>query len=554
MKTTIGLDFGTNSVRALVVDTADGRELGSAVYEYEHGDMGVVIDAKDPNLARQHPADYLTGIERTILDALAEAGPGVADSVVGIGVDTTGSTPIPVDAKGEALALQPEFADNPNAMAWLWKDHTSTREALEITEAAAARHPEYLAKCGGTYSSEWYWAKLLKCARTDAKVFQAAASWVELADWVPAVLTGTTALAQVKRCICAAGHKAMFNPAWGGYPAESFLSVFDDGVLTLARKTLPDIAYNVSQAVGALTADWAARLGLPAGIPVAAGAFDCHLGAIGSGIRPGTMVKVIGTSTCDLAVLPMGGDFQDIPGVCGVVPESVLPGNYGVEAGQSAVGDIFNWYVHKLQPGAGMDHAALNRAAENLRPGESGLLALDWHNGNRTVLVDQELTGLVLGLTLHSSPGELFRAWVESTAFGARMIRDRMTEYGVPVDRVIACGGISLKSPMLMQIYADVLNCPMLVSGSEQTCALGSAMAGAVVAGVYPDFDRAAEAMTNLHEVRYDPIPENVKIYERLFGLYKRLHDLFGTREYAENQYEVMKALIELRNQERGRA
>lgn len=546
---TIGLDFGTNSVRALVVDTADGRELGTAVFNYTHGDMGVVVDPSDPNLARQHPADYILGVKQTVAEALRRAGDGVAERVVGIGVDTTGSTPIPVDAAGEALALQSDFVGNPNAMAWLWKDHTSTREAAEITEAAKAARPEYLAKCGGVYSSEWFWAKLLKCARVDPAVFGAAASWVELADWVPAVLTGTTSPDQLKRGVCAAGHKAMFNPAWGGYPDADFLARFDEGALVKVRESLPAEALNVSQSVGSLTESWAERLGLPAGIPVAAGAFDAHLGAVGSGIRPGVMVKVIGTSTCDLAVLPMDRDLADIPGVCGVVPESVLPGAYGIEAGQSAVGDIFNWYVHKLQPGGGLDHEALNRAAENLKPGESGLLSMDWHNGNRTVLVDQRLTGMLMGLTLHSSPGEIFRALVEGTAFGARVIRDRMVEHGVAIDRVVCCGGISLKSPMLMQIYADVFNCPMQVSASEQTCALGSAMAAAVAAGIHETFDAAAEAMTGVRERQYTPVPENVAVYERLFGLYRRLHDLFGTREYSENAFDVMKELITLREE-----
>jgi L-ribulokinase len=548
----IGLDLGTNSVRAIVVDTADGRTLGSAVFNYPNGDMGVIIDPKDPHVARQHPADYLDGIKHTITEALKQAGDSVAENVVGIGVDTTGSTPIPVDADGVALALKDEYADNPNAMAWLWKDHTAYREAMEITEAAQAAHPEYLAKCGGTYSSEWFWAKLLKCARTDASVFEAAESWVELADWIPAVLTGTTALDQVKRCICAAGHKAMFNPAWGGYPAEDFIASFEGGILSRIRKTLPDTALNISEPVGMLTSAWAGKLGLKAGIPVAAGAFDCHLGAVGSGIKPGTMVKVIGTSTCDLAVLPMDHDLADIPGVCGVVPESVLPGNFGIEAGQSAVGDIFNWYVHKMKPGGGLDHVALDKVAAKLKPGECGLLALDWNNGNRTVLVDQQLTGMVMGLTLHTSPGEIFRALVEATAFGARMIRDRMVEYGVEIDRVINCGGISIKSPFLMQIYADVFNCPMQVSASEQTCALGSAMAGAVVAGVFPDFGKAADAMTGIHERQYLPISGNVKVYERLFRLYKRLHDLFGTKEYSDNQFDVMKELIAIREEQRG--
>ncbi len=547
----IGLDFGTNSVRAVVVSTADGTIRGTHTFDYPHGDMGVVIDPTDPNVARQHPADYLAGIEETVTRSLAMAGEGVAARVVGIGVDSTGSTPIPVDNQGEALALKDRFRDNPNAMAWLWKDHTAYREAAEITDAAKKMHPEYLAKCGGTYSSEWYWAKLLKCARTDSDVFSSAASWVELADWVPAILTGTTGLDQIKRCICAAGHKAMFNPGWGGYPAADFLASFDDGVLSPVRQILPDTSVNVSEAVGSLTPEWADRLALPAGIPVAAGAFDCHLGAVGSGIKPGTMVKVIGTSTCDMAVLPMNHDLADIPGVCGVVPESILPGNYGVEAGQSAVGDIFNWYVHKLQPGCGLKHKELDEAAAKLNPGQSGLLALDWNNGNRTILIDQQLTGMVMGLTLHSSPSEIFRALVEATAFGARVIRDRMVEYGVEISRVINCGGISIKSPFLMQIYADVFNCPMQISAGEQTCALGAAMAGAVVAGVFPDFGTAADAMTGVREKQYIPIPENVAIYERLFALYKRLHDIFGTEGYAENQFDVMKELIAIREEQR---
>lgn len=551
MQTTIGLDFGTNSVRALLVNCADGRELATSVFNYTHGDMGVIIDPADPNLARQHPGDYIKGIVHTVKKVLAEAGDGVAETVVGIGVDSTGSTPIPVDAQGEALALQAAFVENPNAMAWLWKDHTATKEAAEITAAAAGSHPEYLAKCGGIYSSEWYWAKLLKCARTDPEVFTAAASWVELADWVPAVLTDTTALDKLSRGICAAGHKCFYSADWGGFPDADFIASFDDGILRHARASMTQPVINVSQSVGGLSKKWADCLGLPEGIPVAAGAFDCHLGAIGCGIKPGTMVKVIGTSTCDLAVSPLADGLADIPGVCGVVPESVLPGQFGIEAGQSAVGDIFNWFVHKVQPGGGMDHAELNVSGGTLKPGESGLLALDWMNGNRTVLVDQELTGLILGLTLHSSPGEIFRALIEGTAFGARMIRDRMAAYGVKVDEVICCGGISLKSPLLMQIYADVFNCPMKVSSSEQTCALGSAMAAAVVGGAQPDFDSAVASMTRIREEVYEPIPENVTVYEELFGIYKTLHDGFGLKEGNTNYFEVMKDLIRIRKNQR---
>ncbi|MFA7171970.1 MAG: ribulokinase [Kiritimatiellia bacterium] len=545
-----GLDFGTNSVRAVIVRTDNGAEIGAAVFNYPTGEMGVVIDPKDPHVARQHPADYLAGIEATLTQALAQAlqsDPECAHKIVGIGVDTTGSTPIPVDAAGEALALQAAFQDNPNAMAWLWKDHTAYKEAAEITAAAKATHPEYLAKCGGVYSSAWYWSKLLKCARSDATVFAAAASWVELVDWVPAVLTNTTALDQIKRCICAAGHKAMFNQAWGGYPTKEFLASFDNGVLSRVRDTLPTTTVNISDTVGTLTPEWASKLGFPVGIPVAGGGFDAHLGGVGCGIRPGTMVKVLGTSGCDLAVAPLATDLEDIPGVCGVVPDSILPGSYGIEAGQYAVGDIFNWYVHKLQPGGGLDHVELSREAAQLKPGISGLLALDWHNGNCTVLVDQQLTGVVLGLTLHSSPAEIFRTLIEATAFGACVIRDHIKEYGVPIESVITCGGIAKKSPLLMQIYADVLNCPMLVSSSDQACALGSAMAGAVVGGAHPDFEAAAAAMTTLDEQRYTPVQANVVVYEQLFQLYKQLHDLFGTKEYAANQFNVMKELIALR-------
>jgi L-ribulokinase len=310
----------------------------------------------------------------------------------------------------------------------------------------------------------------------------------------------------------------------------------------------------VGDSVGGLTAAWAARLGLPAGIPVAAGAFDAHLGGVGSGIAPGVLVKILGTSTCDMAVAPLAQTLPDIPGLCGIVPESILPGYYGLEAGQSAVGDIFNWYVNRIQPGGAQagGHAALTAGAEKLRPGASGLLALDWHNGNRTVLVDQRLTGALLGLTLHTTPAEIYRALIEATAFGARVIVERFEAYGVPIKRVINCGGISIKNPMVMQIYADVLNRPLEISRSTQTCALGSAMAGAVVAGQaaggHATFAAATRAMTGVLAKRFTPIARNAKVYEQLYQLYKRVHDVFGTRECAENQFAVMKDLLAIRD------
>ena len=556
---TIGLDYGTNSVRALIVKVKDGTEIASCVWSYAHGNAGVVEDPRDPNLARQHPQDYLDGISASISGALKEAGqePSFSpDRVIGIGVDTTGSTPLPVDEEGTPLAFHEYYRDNPNAYAWLWKDHTAIAEAELITSTAAKMKPRYLAKIGGTYSSEWFWAKILHCLKVDKPVFDAAYTWVEIADWIPAVLTGTTLPEKMKRGVCAAGHKAMFHTDWGGYPEPDFLEKLDPALVTL-RKTLPDTAYSIADAAGTLTTEWADRLGIPSGIPVAVGAFDAHLGGVGSGIRPGVLVKNIGTSTCDMMVAPGDMKLPDIPGLCGIVPGSILPGDYGLEAGQSAVGDIFNWFVNYIEPG-GKDagsHHALTREAEKLKPGESGLLALDWNNGNRTVLVDQRLTGMVLGLTLHTTPGEIYRALIEGTAFGARVIMERYEEYGVQVERVVNCGGISIKNPMIMQIYADVLGRELEISRSTQTGALGSAIAGAVVAGEeaggYGTYGEAVAQMTGVLATRFSPDPDNTAVYNRLYRLYNQLHDVFGTRDYNTNLFNVMKDLLVIRDQAR---
>lgn len=551
-KYAIGVDYGTNSVRALIVNVHNGQEVGSSVWNYEAGEAGIIVDPANPDLARQSPADYVKGLEASVRGALKEAAAVKGFSpagVVGIGVDTTGSTPLPVDANGEPLAFDPRFGGHPAAQAWLWKDHTGHEEAARITSAAQERRPQYLAKCGGTFSSEWYWSKVWHCLKSAPDVFKAAYTWVEIADWIPALLTGTTHPSRLKRCICAAGHKAMFNPAWGGYADEAFLGLLDPA-LAGVRRTLPDTAVDVADSVGTLTAEWAGRLGLPEGIQVAGGAFDAHLGAVGSGIREGVLVKIIGTSSCDMAVAPLEHKLPDIPGLCGIVPESILPGFYGLEAGQSAVGDIFNWFVNRVQPGGAEagSHEALTRRAEALRPGQSGLLALDWHNGNRTVLVDQRLTGAMLGMTLHTTPAEMYRALIEATGYGARVIMERFEEYGVHIERVINCGGISVKNPMVMQIYADIWNRPLEISRSAQTCALGAAMAGAVVGGAHADFGAATAAMTGILDKRFTPIPANVEVYERLFALYRRVHDAFGTREAPQSQFDVMKELLKIRD------
>jgi L-ribulokinase len=548
---TIGLDYGTNSVRALIVNVANGAEVASAVWDYPHGMAGVIL-SHDPNLARQHPLDYVNGAEITIKLALATAKKSVksfsASQVIGIGVDTTGSTPLPVDANGQPLAFNKTFANNPAALAWLWKDHTGVNEAAEITALAGKMRPQFLAKCGGTYSSEWFWSKILRCLRVAPAVFNAAHSWVELADYVPAALTGTEHPDKFIAGVCAAGHKAMWNAKWGGYPDEQFLSKLNPKLAQLRSRLTPRV-HSIDRAVGGLTESWAKKTGLTAGIPVAVGAFDAHLGAVGSGVAPGTLVKIIGTSTCDIAISPNTKKLVDVPGLCGIVDGSVLPGNFGLEAGQSAVGDIFNWWVNYIQPhGKKLSHRVLDEQALRLKPGESGLLALDWNNGNRTILVDQRLTGLLVGQTLYTTPVEIHRALVEATAFGALTIINRFEEYGVKISSVVNCGGIAEKSDLTMQIYADVTGRPMKVSRSAQTCALGSAIAAAVVAGVYKNYAAAQNVMTGLKPKVYKPDVKAHAIYRELYALYKELHDAFGTKEWNGNLFGVMKQLIEIRS------
>jgi L-ribulokinase len=555
LKYTIGLDYGTNSVRALIVNVANGAEVAAAVWTYAHGTQGVIL-SRDPNLARQHPLDYINGAEITIKQALATAKKSVKgfnpEQVIGIGVDTTGSTPLPVDANGQPLAFSKKFAGNPAALAWLWKDHTGIAEAAEITALAKKIRPQYLAKCGGIYSSEWFFSKILKCRRAAPQVFDAAYSWIELSDLVPAALTGTLAPDKFTAGVCAAGHKAMFNEGWGGYPDAEFLSQLDPKLGAL-RDRLPKKVRAVDTAAGTLTAEWAKKTGLTAGIPVAVGAFDAHTGAIGAGVKPGTLVKIIGTSTCDISVKLNTEKLADIPGVCGIVDGSVVPGYFGIEAGQSAVGDIFNWLVNYLQPGgkAAGSHEELTKGALKLQAGESGLLALDWNNGNRTVLVDQQLTGLLVGQTLYTTPAEIYRALIEATAFGALTIINRFEEYGVKIDEVVNCGGIADKSPLVMQIYADITGRPMKISRSAQTCALGSAIAAAVIAGAHKDFASAQKKMTGLKPKVYKPNAKAHATYQELYTLYKELHDAFGSQNWNGNLFGVMKKLIEIRSRVR---
>jgi len=549
MSFTLGIDYGTNSVRAIVVDVTNGHELGSCVFNYPSGEQGILLDARDHNLARQHPGDHMVGLQAAVVGALEEANKQAefsAEKVIGIGVDTTGSSPIPVDQNNVPLALHRDWKGNLAAECWLWKDHTSYQEAARITQLAAEHRPEYIAKCGNTYSSEWFWSKIWHCLDTAPDVFDAAYSWVELCDFIPSVLAGVTDPRDVKRGICAAGHKALYNDQWGGLPDREFLSMLDPKLASL-RDRLYAKAHDASEPAGTLCDHWAAKLGLPAGIPIAIGEFDVHYGAIGCGVKEGTIVKVIGTSTCDCAVVPLNKSVADIPGICGIVPGAILPGFYGVEAGQSAVGDIFKWWVEGVCRGDADLHAELTDEAAALSPGQSGLIALDWNNGNRTILVDPMLTGLILGQTLHTSRAEIYRALIEATAFGARAIIQRIAEYGVPVERVVCAGGIAEKNPMLMQIYADITGCTMQVAGSSQACALGSAISAAVLAGAHQDFPSAQDAMSSLKDVRYNPIPENQVVYERLFKLYCQVHDAFGGVCKSSDLSGVMKELIQIK-------
>jgi L-ribulokinase len=549
MAYSLGIDFGTNSARALVVRCRDGAELGSSVAAYRSGRQGVLLDPRDPHLARQHPGDYLVAMEACVRGALrASSGtrgfsPG---AIVGIGVDATGSSPIPVDRENRPLALRPKWRRNLAAQCWLWKDHTSWREAARITELSAGTRPGYIAKCGNRYSSEWFWSKILRCLSVAPDVFEAAHSWVELADWLPSVLAGVADPAQVVRGICAAGHKALYSDEWGGLPDKEFLAALDPRLAAL-RDRLYARAHDATRAAGFLGEAWAARLGLPPAIPVAIGEFDVHYGAIACGVAEGTLVKVIGTSTCDCAVVSSARRVPDIPGICGIVPGAILPGFYGIEAGQSGVGDIFSWWVETVCGGDQALHARLTAEAARQRPGQSGLVSLDWQNGNRTVLVDPRLSGLLVGCTLHTTRADIYRALIEGTAFGARMIIERLRAYGVPIRRIVCAGGIAEKNPLLMQIYADVTGCTLRVAGSAQACALGAAISAAVLAGAHRDFPSAQRAMVRIRKASYRPDPRRRRVYERLYAQYRLLHDGFGGVSRETDLSQVMKELLDIR-------
>lgn len=533
----IGVDYGTDSVRSVLIDSANGAELASAVHYYERWAAGKYCSPSE-NQFRQHPLDYVDGLVSTISKIVKDAGIS-ASEVKGISIDTTGSTPVAVDASGTPLAMNPEFKENPNAMFILWKDHTSIKEAAEINDHVTKFQPNYLQYVGGIYSSEWFWAKLLHVLRKDPMVRDAAYSWVEHCDWIPFFLTGGTDVHQMKRSRCAAGHKALWHESFGGLPPNDFWVALDPVLDGLTDRLFSETDTSAI-AAGNLSAEWAEKLGLNEEVVIGVGAFDAHMGAVGGEIQPYSLSRIMGTSTCDILIAPnqeMGDKL--VKGICGQVDGSVVPGMLGMEAGQSAFGDVYAWFksllawpVQHLLPDDLPNREALidqtldkiipelSRQAETISPHTSGELALDWMNGRRTPDANQALKGAIFNLNLGSDAPRIFRALVEATCFGAKAIVDRFISEGVPIRSLIALGGVAKKSPFVVQTLANVLNMPIQVARSEQTCALGAAMFAATAAGIYPDIFAAQKAMGQGFESEYQPQKAAVEVYASIYQNY----------------------------------
>lgn len=541
----IGVDFGTDSVRALLVNAINGSELASSVFYYPRWKQGLFCDAS-VNRFRQHPLDYVEGLEHTIKDCIQQVGPAVAARVIAISADTTGSTPVAVDKNGTPLALLPGFENNPNAMFVLWKDHTSVKEAAELNAHAENFPTDYLQFVGGIYSSEWFWAKLLHVLREDEAVRSHIYSWVEHCDWIPFLLSGGNDVHQLHRGVCSAGHKSLWAEEFGGLPPEDFFASWDP-LLKGFTTRLFNTTYTAAEAAGTLSEAWAQRLGLSTKVVVGVGAFDCHMGAVGGQIEPYHLSKVMGTSTCDMLVAP-ADEVKGIlvKGICGQVPGSIIPGMIGMEAGQSAFGDAYAWLRNLLlwpadqllQQSTLIDGpvkeklreelkdkliAELSKASSALPFSETDELALDWLNGRRTPDANQLLKGAFTGLNLGTDAPRMFRALAEATCFGARRIVDRFREEGIPVKGLIGLGGVAKKSSFIMQMMADVMNMPIRIHKSDQTCALGAAMFAATAAGVYGKVEEAMEAMGQGFDAIYHPVPSRVPVYEKRFQKYNLL-------------------------------
>lgn len=546
----IGVDYGTDSVRSLLVDAADGSEVASAVFYYPRWKQGLYCNAA-LNQFRQHPKDYVEGLEATILECLQKAGQGIASKVKGISVDTTGSTPVAVDATGTPLALTKGFEENPNAMFVLWKDHTATKEAVQINEHAASWGTNYLQFVGGIYSSEWYWAKLLHILRKDKAVATALHSWVEHCDWIPFLLTGGKQATAIRRGVCSAGHKALWAAEFGGLPPNDFFSALDPVLDGITGKLFTQ-TYTSDQAAGTLTEEWAGRLGLSTDVVVGVGAFDAHMGAVGGQIEPYHLSKVMGTSTCDMLVAPVE-EVKDVlvQGICGQVPGSVIPSMMGMEAGQSAFGDAYAWFRNLIswplqflpsEQRSAIEEgliAELSIAAAALPLEEGDELAIDWLNGRRTPDADQLLKGALLNLDLASDAPALFKAIVEATCYGAKAIVDRFREQGIPIKGLIGLGGVAKKSPYIMQTMANVMNMPIRIHRSEQTCARGAAMFAATAAGLYPCVEEAMQAMGQGFDAEYHPQVEKTQYYGQRYQRYLELGNFISQQTHASKTAEV---------------
>lgn len=532
----IGVDYGTDSVRSVIIDASNGTEISSSVFYYPRWKDGLFCNTAI-NQFRQHPLDYIEGIETTIKDCLHKGGKEIASKIKAISIDTTGSTPVAVDKNGTPLALLPGFENNPNAMFVLWKDHTATKETGEINEHAAKFPVNYLQFVGGIYSSEWFWAKLLHILREDDSIRNLCYSFVEHCDWIPFLLTGGTDVHQMKRGVCSAGHKALWSAEFGGLPPNEFF-VSIDPLLDGYTSKLFTQTFTADKPAGKLSQQWTERLGLSSDVIVGIGAFDAHMGAVGGQIEPYHLSKVMGTSTCDMLVAPLNElEGKLVKGICGQVPGSIIPGMMGMEAGQSAFGDVYAWFKNLLcWP---VNHligeekikneisdkiiSALSDEAAKLPLHLNDELAIDWLNGRRTPDADQLLKAAIINLNLASNAPHIFKALVEATCFGARAIVERFNEQGVPVKGLIGLGGVAKKSPYIMQVMADVMNMPIRIHKSEQTCAAGAAMFAATAAGLYKKVEEAMAAMGQGFDAAYQPSKQNTDFYQQRFKKYKAL-------------------------------